>query len=244
MQAASDCSESSSIDTSTSGAAEEEISHSNNCQIESEAEEDDEDKGSDVGQTAEAVAVVAEKAEAAAGKHEERGDQVSSCESTLTSKEGRSMLQTTERGAVTSTSTSTQRVRSPPPAAAPKHKEPDYPPSGNALRREFEELNVLEHSRLLKIEDLSEAKRTCKVSSTLLVPPEQTMLRIFLRINFPLGYPSTSPPTFVYGKGRAVRLKLMRNFMSCVLQVWAIFRRPRYCLVGGPPGWIVHYSSL
>jgi hypothetical protein len=27
------------------------------------------------------------------------------------------------------------------------------------------------------------------------------MLRIFLRINFPPGYPETSAPTFVYGKG-------------------------------------------
>ena len=202
LQAASDCSESSSIDTSTSGAAEEEISSSNNCQIESEAEEDCEDTGGPDAIAGSEEEAVAEKPEAA-DKFEQQGDQVSSCESTLTSKEGRSMLQATEEG--TGTSTSTQRVRTPPPAR-PKHQEPDYPPSGgNALRREFEELNVLEHSRLLKIEDLSEAKRTCKVSSTLLVPPEQTMLRIFLRINFPLGYPSTSPPTFVYGKGKFIQ---------------------------------------
>ena len=73
--------------------------------------------------------------------------------------------------------------------------------SESALRAEFDDLNVLEHSRVLKIEDLSEAKRVCRVSSTLLVPPDQTMLRIFLRINFPPGYPSTATPTFVYGKG-------------------------------------------
>ena len=71
----------------------------------------------------------------------------------------------------------------------------------STLRAEFDDLNVLEHSRVLKIEDLSESRRVCKVSSTLLVPPNQTLLRIFLRINFPSGYPSTSPPAFVYGKG-------------------------------------------
>ena len=88
------------------------------------------------------------------------------------------------------------------------HKEPKCKGSSDrlkspesTLREEFDGLNVLEHSRVLKIEDLSEARRVCKVSSTLLVPPNQTMLRIFLRINFPSGYPSTSPPVFVYGKG-------------------------------------------
>ena len=71
----------------------------------------------------------------------------------------------------------------------------------STLLAEFDDLNVLEHSRVLKIEDLSESRRVCKVSSTLLVPPNQTMLRIFLRINFPSGYPATSSPVFVYGKG-------------------------------------------
>ena len=75
------------------------------------------------------------------------------------------------------------------------------PESESVLRAEFGDLNVLEHSRVLKIEDLNEEKRVCKVSSTLLVPPDQKMLRIFLRINFPSGYPGNSPPTFVYGKG-------------------------------------------
>ena len=88
------------------------------------------------------------------------------------------------------------------------HNEPKWKGSSerlkgpeSTLQAEFDDLNVLEHSRVLKIEDLSEARRVCKVSSTLLVPPNQTMLRIFLRINFPSGYPATSPPAFVYGKG-------------------------------------------
>jgi hypothetical protein len=41
------------------------------------------------------------------------------------------------------------------------------------LQREFLQLNVLEHARLLKIEDLNWSKRCCKVSSTLPVAPDQ-----------------------------------------------------------------------
>ena len=160
----------------------EEMSN-NNSRIESETEEDYEENKKSGG------SITLEKP----GESEEA----------QTSIEQRSFISEKPESAGTSIidsdKNSTSRERTLP--SGPKHKESREHSSESALRAEFDDLNVLEHSRVLKIEDLNEVKRVCKVSSTLLVPPDQTMLRIFLRINFPSGYPSTSPPTFVYGKG-------------------------------------------
>ena len=189
----------SSIDaTSYTGTAEDEdaeetLQSNNNSRIESETEEDYEENKKSGGSACQALEKPGES------------DKVQcAAESRVTSKEHRRSF-TTEKshsvGTAIIDSEKTSTSRDATLTTDPKYKDSAERSSERALRAEFDDLNVLEHSRVLKIEDLNETKRVCKVSSTLLVPPDQTMLRIFLRINFPSGYPSTSPPTFVYGKG-------------------------------------------
>ena len=208
----------SSIDaTSYTGTAEDEdaeetLQSNNNSRIESEAEEDYEGNKKSGGSACQALEKPGES------------DKVQCAgESRVTSKEHRSF--TTEKSRSVGTSiidsekTSTSRDSTLP--TDPKYKDSAERSSESALRlrAEFDDLNVLEHSRVLKIEDLNETKRVCKVSSTLLVPPDQTMLRIFLRINFPSGYPSTSPPTFVYGKGIVFEgVHCYNSFWGCTFE--------------------------